>query len=147
MHKMPPTNNGDVPTSAFLAQTRTLGATSTTHGQRHRGPPKQSSSTRPSRYGKDEYALIAQSTASTSGWTQRDEHDLESRPPALASQPASSSRFQELRKKWPIIEMLADFEREHYRNGWFAPLLVGIVVLLFGGATVLGLLLLFVVRF
>jgi hypothetical protein len=86
----------------------------------------------------DEHYLFAARTDSD-GWAESHRthrHDMGPRAPASDRERHSMQRWRE---RWPIIETFAAFEREHYENSWFGPLMIVIVLLLFASTTVLGL--------
>lgn len=139
----------NAPASAFLAQTRTLGATSTTVDRRFRAQTKHSKDAKARQEGIDSgnnYTLIEPRSGSSSGWALQDDEALESRRSISETQPTGSTKLQEWRAKWPVIEMLEDFERDQWQTHWFGPLLIVVVVVLFALSTVIGLLLLVIGR-
>lgn len=161
MHKISPphgssqtgTNYTDETSSSLIAQMRTLGPTATNTKRRAHYQPGQTSS-----MGKnasrmdvgDEYSLITPATNSSAGWAapnEGDERDLESRPPVMDTQLTSSSRLQEWREKWPVIEMFSTFEKSLLQTAWFGPLMIAIVVLLFAATTIVGLMLLVITAY
>lgn len=126
-----------VSTSTFLAQTRTLRPGAASGTRDHTFTLKQS------RFVSDgadsaggDYRLIQHRTGSSTLPTSL--RRLDSRTLPLPSVLGDSARFQRWREDWPIIEMLADFEPDHYQSRWSGPLMVGVVVVLWALATVLG---------